>query len=376
MSSTEFNAAAIAASSVCDLTPYVPGKPLDELEREYGISNAVKLASNENPLGPSAAVIAAVEREAQQLNRYPDGNGYYLKQALSQKLGVAPEQLTLGNGSNDVLVLLAEAFLTPGTSAVFSQYAFVVYPLAVKATGAESIVVPANPAGHPQALGHDLDAMLAAVRDDTRLVFIANPNNPTGTWVEPDALYAFLEALPSHVVAVLDEAYCEYGEDADVRRSLEWLQEFPNLVVTRTFSKIYGLAALRVGYGMSSPEVADLLNRIRQPFNVNSVALAAAQAALDDEGWLNLARELNSAGMAQLEAGLQGLPVTIVPSKGNFLLLDFGRDVADLNEALMREGVIVRPVANYGLPNHLRVSIGTQEENGQLLKALGKVLNS
>jgi len=370
--SDDKSVAAFAAPPVCDLQPYVPGKPLDELEREYGVTNAVKLASNENPLGPSARVLAAVTEAAAGLNRYPDGNGYYLKQKLASVHGVSQSAITLGNGSNDVLVLLAEAFLTAGSSAVYSQYAFVVYPLAVQATGAEAIVVPANPDSHEQPLGHDLDAMLAAIRDDTRLVFIANPNNPTGTWVEHAALYAFLRAVPADIVVVLDEAYCEYsGEGA---RTVSWLEEFPNLVITRTFSKIYGLAGLRVGYGLSSPAVADLLNRIRQPFNVNQLALVAAKAALDDAEHLDAATELNNSGMHQLQEGLATLPVKVLPSKGNFLLLDLRKPAADVNEKLMREGVIVRPVGNYGLPNHLRVSIGTAEENAAFLAALKRCL--
>jgi len=358
----------VAAPAVCELNPYVPGKPLDELEREYGISDAVKLASNENPLGPAPAVHAAVEAALSELHRYPDGSGFYLKQKLAQKLGVQSQQLTLGNGSNDVLVLLAEAMLTAETSAVFSEYAFLVYPLAVQATGAEALVVSANPAGHEQPLGHDLEAMLAAIRPDTRLVFVANPNNPTGTWVEQEALYAFLQHVPENVVVVLDEAYCEYTDGGEYA-SVPWLAEFPNLVITRTFSKIHALAGLRVGYAVSSAALAELLNRIRQPFNVNSLALVAADAALASEGHVAESRKLNDDGKLQLAEGLAGLPVTVIPSRGNFVLLDIGKDAAPVNERLMRAGVIVRPVANYGLPNHLRVSIGTQEENEVFLKA-------
>lgn len=366
-----------AAPAVRGLQPYVPGKPLSELEREYGIRNAVKLASNENPAGPSPRVFQAIEAAAKTINRYPDGAGFQLKKSLAVHLGVEQEQLTLGNGSNDILVLLAEAFLTAATNAVFSEYAFVVYSLAVQATGAEARVVPANKMDHPQALGHDLNAMLAAVDESTRLVFIANPNNPTGTWLEPDALYAFLKKVPSTTVVVLDEAYCEYSGAQAGHGSLAWLSEFRNLVVTRTFSKIYGLAGLRIGYAISSPELAELLNRIRQPFNINSIALAAAEAALMDQSYIEVCRKANSEALAFLTEGATSIAgVRVIPSRGNFVLIDLGRPALPVYEALLHAGVIVRPVGNYRLPNHLRVTAGSVVENTAFLTALSAALVS
>jgi histidinol-phosphate aminotransferase len=366
-----------AAAGVRALRPYVPGKPLDELEREYGIRNAVKLASNENPAGPSPMVLRAVEAAAKTINRYPDGAGFKLKKSLAMHLGVEPRQLTLGNGSNDILVLLAEVFLTAATNAVFSEYAFLIYPLAVQATSAESRVVPANGVDHPQALGHDLNAMLAAIDESTRLVFIANPNNPTGTWLEPEALYAFLQKVPPTTVVVLDEAYCEYIGAQAVRKSLAWLSEFPNLVVTRTFSKIYGLAGLRVGYSVSSPAMAELLNRIRQPFNINSIALAAAEAALVDQSYIEASRKANSEGLAFLTEAVTSIAgVRVIPSQGNFVLIDLGRPALPVYEALLHAGVIVRPVGNYGLPNHLRVTAGSTVENATFLTAFSSVLDN
>ena len=374
---TQSSPAQFAAAAVRSLQPYVPGKPLDELEREYGIRNAVKLASNENPAGPAPAVLAAMQNALAGINRYPDGAGYYLKQKLAKHLALSASQLTLGNGSNDLLVLLAEAFLTPAMNAVFSEYAFVVYPLAVQATGAEARVIPANPASHAQPLGHDLDAMLAAIDADTRLVFIANPNNPTGSWLAPAALYAFLRQVPPDTVVVLDEAYCEYISEAAVHESPAWLAEFPNLVITRTFSKIYGLAGLRVGYALSSPAIAELLNRIRQPFNINSVALAGAEAALDAQDYVAASRANNAAGMLLMRDALAPLTdVRVLPSQGNFVLLHLERPAAPVYEALLQAGIIVRPVANYGLPGCLRVTIGSAAENQAFVKAFVVSLQS
>ncbi len=365
-----------AAPGVAGLQPYVPGKPVEELEREYGIVDAIKLASNENPAGPAPAVLAAMQKAAANTNRYPDGAGYYLKQRLAAHLEIDPVQITLGNGSNDVLVLLAEAFLTPGTNAVFSEYAFVVYPLAVQATGAESRVAPANAVDHPQQpLGHNPEAMLAAIDADTRLVFVANPNNPTGSLLDTEQLHTFINAVPQTALVVLDEAYCEYLGEGAVRQSLQWLAEFPNLVITRTFSKIYGLAGLRLGYAISSPELAELLNRIRQPFNANSIALAAASAALQAQDYIASSRDDNAAGLSWLTAALSDVKgVRVLPSYGNFVLIDMGRPAMPVYEALLREGVIVRPVGNYGLPNYLRVTVGTESENTAFVAAVTRVL--
>ena len=363
---------ALAQPGVQQLSPYVPGKPVDELARELDLDPAsiVKLASNENPLGPSPKALEAIRGELAELTRYPDGNGFELKSRLAARCGVQINQVTLGNGSNDILDLVARAYLAPGLNAVFSQYAFAVYPISTQAVGAQGKVVPA------QDHGHDLEAMLAAIDENTRVVFIANPNNPTGTWFGPDALERFLARVPGNVLVVLDEAYIEYAEGDELPDGLKYLARYDNLLVSRTFSKAYGLAALRVGYAISSAQIADVLNRVRQPFNVNSLALAAACAALDDADYLAQSRQLNDAGMAQLEAGLRELGLSWIPSKGNFIAVDFGRDTAAINQALLRAGVIVRPVAGYGMPNFLRVSIGLPAENARFLEALVKVLNA
>lgn len=362
----------LAQPGVQQLSPYVPGKPVDELARELDLDPAsiVKLASNENPLGPSPKALEAIRGELTELTRYPDGNGFELKSRLAARCGVQINQVTLGNGSNDILDLVARAYLAPGLNAVFSQYAFAVYPISTQAEGAQGKVVPAKD------YGHDLEAMLAAIDANTRVVFIANPNNPTGTWFGPDALERFLARVPDNVLVVLDEAYIEFAEGDELPDGLKYLARYDNLLVSRTFSKAYGLAALRVGYALSSAQIADVLNRVRQPFNVNSLALAAACAALDDADYLAQSRQLNDAGMVQLEAGLRELSLSWIPSKGNFIAVDFGRDTAAINQALLRAGVIVRPVAGYGMPNFLRVSIGLPAENARFLDALAKVLNA
>ncbi len=361
--------AATAPPHVRAIAPYQPGKPISELARELGLAEAdiVKLASNENPLGPSPFALAAAQDALLDMALYPDGAGYALKAKLSARLGVDAAQIVLGNGSNDVLDMAARAFLAPGTSAVFSQHAFAVYPIATQTVGAQGIVVPAR------AWGHDLAAMRVAIRDDTRVLWIANPNNPTGTflpWVEIEAL---LERVPPSVLVVLDEAYGEYLPPAERCDTTRWLARFPNLLITRTFSKAYGLAGLRVGYGVGHADVIDLLNRVRQPFNVNAPALAAAEAALDDREFLERSYALNAAGMAQLVAGLAELKVETVPSKGNFLLARVG-DAARINAELLKRGVIVRPVANYGLHEFLRVSVGLAGQNARFLEALSVVL--
>jgi histidinol-phosphate aminotransferase len=365
----------LAVAGIQGLHPYQPGKPISELEREYGISDIVKLASNENPLGPGEAVNAAIAAVLPELARYPDANGFELKAALAARHGVPPECITLGNGSNDVLVLLAESFLAPGLEAVYSRYAFAVYALAVQATGAEHRVAEPLPASHPdQPLGHDLDAMADLIGPRTRMVFIANPNNPTGTWVDEQALERFLDGVPAHVIAVVDEAYFEYVDAPGYPDTSQWLQRYSNLVVTRTFSKAYGLAGLRVGYGLSDPGLAGVLNRLRQPFNTSLVAQVAALAALNDHAHLERSVTLNRQELARVSAACRELGLGVIPSVGNFILVDMGAPAAPLFEALLRRGVIVRPVGNYGLPQHLRISIGTEPENDRLIKALGEVL--
>jgi len=361
---------ALAQPGVQKLSPYVPGKPVEELAREFGLrpDDIVKLASNENPLGPSPMAIAAIESVLPDMTRYPDGNGFALKQALADRLAVSPSMITLGNGSNDILELITRAFVGPQHEVVFSEHAFAVYPIVTQAVGARAVVVPAKD------WGHDLDAMADAITADTRLVFVANPNNPTGTWIERAELERFLARVPEQVIVVLDEAYTEYVETTDVPNGLDYLDRYPNLLVSRTFSKAYGLAALRVGYGICQPGIADAMNRVRQPFNVNSLAQAAAVATLSDDAYLAESRRINREGMAQLEAGFAALKLQWIPSRGNFIAVDVGRDAAPVFQALLRQGVIVRPVANYGMPNHLRVSIGLAEENQRFLDVLKQVL--
>lgn len=359
---------ALAAQGVQGLTPYVPGKPVEELERELGIRNIIKLASNENPLGPSPKVLAALEQVKAELSRYPDGNGFKLKQALSQHLRVAMDTITLGNGSNDVLEIIARAYLAPGDEAIYSQYAFAVYPISIQAVNATAVVTPAV------NYGHDLKAMAAAITAKTKLIFIANPNNPTGTWFGKAEWEAFMAQVPESVLVVLDEAYIEYVEDAGALDGLQYVNRYPNLIVSRTFSKAYGLAGLRVGYCISHPQVANVLNRVRQPFNVDSFALAAATAVLDDADYLQRSRRVNSDGMRQLVAGFNKLGLDYIPSAGNFIVVHVGRDAGPVYQALLKEGVIVRPVANYGMPQSLRISIGLPQENQRFLDALERVL--
>lgn len=354
-----------ALDHVRSISPYQPGKPVSELAREMNLEEAgiVKLASNENPLGMSPLARAAATGALDDLARYPDGNGFALKAALAARYGVESGQIVLGNGSNDVLELIARVFLAPGRESIFSEHAFAVYPLATMAAGGRCVQVAAH------HYGHDLAAMRAAVTPATRVIWIANPNNPTGTFLPFAEVKTFAASLPDEVVVVLDEAYNEYLAPADRAETTYWLAEHPNLVITRTFSKIYGLAGLRVGYALASIAVADLLNRIRQPFNVNSLALVAAEAALDDHAFVAESYRLNQLGMAQLVAGSKRLGLEHIPSHGNFVCIRVG-DAAAVNQRLLRAGVIVRPIAAYGLGDFLRVSIGTESENARFLEAL------
>ncbi|MGY6276181.1 histidinol-phosphate transaminase [Methylomonas sp. MgM2] len=358
----------LATAGVQQLMPYVPGKPAEELQRELGLNEVVKLASNENPLGTGKKVAEAIQHTMAELTRYPDGSGFALKSALSARLSVAAEQITLGNGSSEILELVMRTFVTPEHEIVFSQHAFALYPILTQAVGAKAVVVPAKD------FGHDLKAMLAALSPKTRVVFIANPNNPTGTLLPQDELESFVAALPAHVLCVLDEAYYEFVDPAVRTESLAWPDKYPNLVITRTFSKAYGLAGLRIGFGISSFDVADLLNRVRQPFNSNMLALAAAEAALSDHDYLAQTISANNAGMAQLTAAFEDLGLEWIPSSANFVSVDIKRDALPVYEALLKKGVIVRPVANYEMPRHLRISIGTQRENRIFITALGEVL--
>jgi histidinol-phosphate aminotransferase len=349
------------------ISPYLPGKPITQLAREMGlpVERIVKLASNENPLGVSPKAKAAMEKAIATLERYPDD--FELKNALAKHSDLGMEHIVLGNGSNDVLDLIARVFLSPGRSTIFSQHAFAVYPLASLSAGAELISVAARD------YGHDLEAMRSAVRPDTRLIWIANPNNPTGTFLPYPQLKAFLQAVPNDVVVVLDEAYNEYIPPAARTDTTAWLAEFPNLVITRTFSKIYGLAGLRIGYALASAEIADLMNRVRQPFNCNNLALAAATAALDDHEFVARSYALNRAGMEQIVAGLKRFGFLHIPSHGNFLTFKAG-DAATVNHKLLKQGVIVRPIGGYGMPEWLRVTIGTEIENLRFLEALDKAV--
>jgi histidinol-phosphate aminotransferase len=366
---TAATAAERAPEYVRGIAPYVPGKPIDELAREYGLAETsiIKLASNENPRGPSPKVLQAIAAGAADVTRYPDGNGFTLKAALAERYRVARDQIVLGNGSNDILELATQALLRAGDQAVYSQHAFAVYPLATQARGAIGIVVPAR------EFGHDLAAMARAITPRTRIVFVANPNNPTGTWIPPDALQAFLAEVPREVVVVLDEAYDEYLEPAQRSPSADWIDAHRNLIVSRTFSKAYGLAGLRVGFGLMHAGLADLLNRVRQPFNVNSIAQIAALAALADTDYVAESAALNRAGMTELMRALDAMHVGYVASHGNFLLVHVGAAAA-VYEALLRQGVIVRPVEGYGLPEHLRVTVGLPEENRRFLAALKTAL--
>lgn len=372
--STESHFHHLAVAGVQGLQPYLPGKPIDELERELGISDILKLASNENPLGPSSNALRALQDPLQTLALYPDGNGFLLKHKLASVLGIQSEQITLGNGSNDVLDLLARSFLTTGRNAVFSEHAFAVYPIVTQAVGATAKVAAAHPAEHNMPYGHDLEAMLALIDSNTRLVFIANPNNPTGTWVTADELERFMERVPHDVIVVVDEAYFEYVDEPEYPNTLLWIEHYPNLVVTRTFSKIYGLAGLRVGYAASSPEVADLLNRVRQPFNVNTLALAAASAAIEDEDQVFVSATVNRDGLQQWMQACEQYTWSYIPSVGNFICIDVGGDAQPVYDALLQQGIIVRPVANYKLPTHLRITIGTEAQNTRCIAALKQVL--
>ena len=365
----------LAVPGVRELRPYTPGKPIDELEREYGVRDSIKLASNENPLGASPEALAAVRDALDEVWQYPDANGFHLKSALAEKHGVSADCITLGNGSNELLVFLAQVFLQPGLQSLFSQYCFAVYPIATQMVGAEAVVAPALPEDHAaMPLGHDLRGLFERVGPDTRMVWIANPNNPTGTWLDGDRVQDFLASLPGHVICVVDEAYTEYAESDALGDASTWLERFPNLVVTRTFSKAYGLAGLRVGYALSNPGLADLLNRVRPAFNVNSLALVAARAALADQEFIDRSRRMNRDGLGQLIEGLQRLGVVVVPSAANFVLARFDRPGAELNEALLQRGIIVRPTGNYGLDNHLRITVGSEAQNRRLLRALADIL--
>jgi histidinol-phosphate aminotransferase len=359
------NLSNLAPSYIRSIAPYQPGKPITELAREMSLDpgQIVKLASNENPLGVSPKAQDAMMAALHEVALYPDGNSFALRDAVSTKFDIQHNQLVFGNGSNDILELAARAFLTAGCEAIYSQHAFAVYALVTQALGAKGVVVPAKD------FGHDLDAMLAAITENTRMVFIANPNNPTGTLIAKDALKSFLNQVPRHVLVVLDEAYDEYLPLELKSEAIHWLAQFDNLIISRTFSKAYGLAGLRVGFGMASADVADMMNRVRQPFNVNSLAQAAAVASLADDEFVARSYALNQAGMVQVTQGLQKLGLDYIPSFGNFVSFRIA-NAGIIYQGLLEQGVIVRPVANYEMPDYLRVSIGLFSENARFLEVL------
>lgn len=358
-----------AKSWVQALSTYQPGRPIEEVARELGLGDPegiIKLASNENALGPSPRAIEAMRAAAARMHIYPDGDTFYLRQALAAKLGVAENQLFFGHGSNEILALLGHVYLGKGTSIVASAQAFVVYKLVAALYEAETIEVPMR------NFTHDLEAMLAAIRPDTRLVFVANPNNPTGTMVDGAALQRFLESLPDHVVAVLDEAYIELLSPAQAPDSLSWVKAGRPIFVLRTFSKAHGLAGLRIGYAVAPPEGIALLHKVRQPFNVNAMAQAAALAALADDQHVERTRDMVAAGLRQVTEGLTARGYSYVPSVVNFLLVKVGNG-REISQALQRQRVIVRPVDVYALGEYIRVTIGTPEENARFLAALDAV---
>lgn len=358
----------LANPGVQVLQPYQAGKPVDELEREFGIDGIIKLASNENPLGPSPTVLSAIQTALSDLTRYPDSNGFHLKHALSQRFNLDMDHLTLGNGSNDLLELIARTFLREGVEAIYSQYAFIVYALVVRATGAQGVEVPAD------RYGHDLNAIANAVTHNTRVIFLANPNNPTGTVFSKQEFEAFMARIPLSIIVVLDEAYTEFAGHLNTPNGLDVMGNYPNLIVTRTFSKAYGLAALRVGFAVANAEITNLLNRVRQPFNVSSLGQVAAIAALQDDTYLKETVKINAQGYAQLIEGVTSLGIDFIPSAANFMTVNLEKNAQSTYQALLSQGVIVRPLAVYGLPNHLRVSIGTAFENNQFLLAFKKVI--
>ena len=361
--------AALAPDYIRSIAAYQPGKPISDVARELGMQEAdiVKLASNENPLGASPKAMAAIQAALGDLAMYPDGGGFALKAAISKKYSVQPEQIILGNGSNDILELAARTFMKAGDSAVYSQHAFAVYPLATQAVGATGIEVPAKD------FGNDLSAMLNAIRADTKMIFLANPNNPTGTFIPGAELRAFVQQVPTKVLVVLDEAYGEYLNDADVYDSVPWLADCPNVIISHTLSKAYGLAGLRIGFGLAHPQLIDLMNRVRQPFNVNHLAMVAAVAALGDDDFIRESRRVNDAGLSLLKTEFAKRNLPTIPAFGNFITFKID-NAKRVFESLLRQGVIVRPIAGYGLPDYLRVTIGTEVQNRRFLAALDNAI--
>ncbi len=366
----------LATTGVQQLTAYQPGKPVEELERELGITNSIKLASNENPLGPSPRALDVIKKTSSAINYYPDGGGFALSEKLAQKHQVDASNITLGNGSNDILELVTRAFLTPLHSAVFSEHSFAVYPIVVQAVGAKANIAKAFAEDHAtMPLGHDPQALLSQIEDNTRIVFIANPNNPTGTWLTPSQLEELFGSITQDIIIVLDLAYTEYMDEDSKPPIKQWLEKFPNLVITQTFSKVYALAGLRIGYSISNPEIADILNRVRQPFNTNMLAQNAAIASLDDSDHVIKSVAMNNAGKVFLQAAFTGMGLNYLPTMGNFISVNVKQDGLALYEKLLQQGVIVRPVANYAMPEYLRITIGTRPQNERFIEALKLCLN-
>ncbi len=355
--------------NILSLKPYKPGKPIEELEREYGISDSIKLASNENPLGPSPKAIAAMKAVLTDLHRYPDGSGYYLVNKLADKLGVSPEQIVLGNGSDDVIGMLTRVYLKAGDEAVMTSPSFLMYEIFVRTVDAVPVMVPLK------NLAVDLDAMAAAVSEKTRIIFITNPNNPTGYHITTREFETFLAKLPPDIVVVLDEAYIEFARDPECLNGLNIIAEDRPLAVLRTFSKAYGLAGIRIGYGVMPAEMAAMANRVRQPFNTNILAQVGAAAALDDEAFLNETRELIHTEFEFFKTELKNMGLDCIPTQANFFLIDVRQNAGDVFEKMLRQGVIIRSMMSYGYPEYIRITIGTHAENVRFLKALKMVLN-
>lgn len=355
-------------SYISSLVPYQPGKPIGELERELGITSAIKLASNENALGASPLALLAAQTALMESHIYPDGGCFELKQALSQFLNVNANQLTIGNGSENILELIVKAYLSIGDAALISQYAFLTIPLLIKSYGG---IITTAPATHYR---HDIHSILAKMTQETRIIFIVNPNNPTGNYITDAEFKLLLETIPPTILVVLDEAYCEYIDADDYPKTLSYLAAYPNLIITRTFSKAYGLAALRLGYAITSPEIADILNRARLPFNVNHIAAIAAKQALADQEHIAKSKMMNQQGMLQVKMRLKEMAIDFIPSVGNFITLDVKENAHTIYQKLLLEGVIVRPLLAYDMPTHLRVTIGTFEQNERFLTALYQVM--
>lgn len=353
------------------IQPYNPGKPVEELERELGITNIIKLASNENPLGPSPKAIQVIKEKASDMNYYPDGSGYDLRKKLASIHGVAPEQITIGNGSDEIVSLLTQLILEPGDEAIISELAFVRYEMAVQAAGAKPVIVPAKNKYH-----HDLPAMKKAINDKTRIVFICNPNNPTGTMLTQAETDEFMQSIPDSVLVVFDEAYYEFVTRPDYTQSLNYLKTGKNVMVLRTFSKIYGLAGLRVGYGFADAQLITDFNRVRTPFNVNRIAMFAAEAALDDQDYVVKCANLNTEGKNYIYSEMAKLGLPYVETEGNFILIDTLKNGMDIYQKMLQLGVIVRPMGMYKLPTCIRVTIGTMEENKRFVESLAQVIKS